>query len=247
MERFDGSNVLSAAWLDEACRLQNKYRYMYELYSEALGQYLLGFSRKELNFFNAHYALLAQQEKILTALCQALLKLSNYIQLSGTERRNDPWPLDVLADKRKLENGRLAAIRQFVDLISFISGDLKKPPVLSLDNIMARAFGLGPQGFERLELYGTGVHYLYSIRDMQNKSLRKGEQPYEGWQIQSLIWWRKRQDFFPNDRDPPAQVLQDIVDWVMAQGLLKSRDGRCSLTREALMDSRVRSILLTFS
>ena len=230
----------TAAFLNASMSLPNSARYWYETSGEAGADLPLTPAHTEL-LFNLLSAT-SQNAKPLTNAKRAISVMAEYLQ-------NRPIETDLISKKPvqdAINNPHLETLKfgNFANTFKFVTGTTKTAPISTNDRQVAVVFGMEPEVFVKNPvLYEVVSRFYNKVRDAQNKLLKKGEQPYEAWQLQALTWVEQRGDntsYGTETSDDYVQALHAITEILKKEGIPLAGG---KIGEKTLLDPRVPKIL----
>lgn len=174
--------------LDEALRLENKYRFWYETYVEAFSNHFKGFSDKLTEIFNNILAATSQRTKVVDNMLRTISVMSEFLgsRLVETDLIHAGSVTKALETRISSDDEERLKTGSFNETFAYLLGHTLNVPMSTNDTIMSQAFGMLPGSMGDAVLYETVARFMIKLTELQNRG-NKGE-PYQPWQVQALIW-----------------------------------------------------------
>jgi hypothetical protein len=227
----------SSAEVDYAFRLTNGSRYWYELSATGFVKDFFGLSRKLTEHLIDIVAGTSGGQKPTDNLRVAVASMSQDMQgrpvSVGTR---DESSLTAALSPATLETHKFGNFSDTMQVLGGLRPGVKPLPTIDLQ--MAKVFGVQHAAIASdPRMYEAMSRFLIKLRDAQNATLKNGEQPYESWQIQALLWVAQRDT---SDPDSFNIGMPKIVAQLKKAGI-PTPGGK--ITEETLMDPRTSDVL----
>ena len=229
--------VPSSADVDYAFRLTDGSRYWYELSAIGFVKDFFNLSRKLTERLIDIVAGTSGGQKPTDNLRVAVASMAQDMQgrpvSVGTR---DESSLTAALSPAKLETHKFGNFSDTMQVLGGLRPGVKPLPTIDLQ--MAAVFGVQHAAIASdSRMYEAMSRFLIKLRDAQNAMLKNGEQPYESWQIQALLWVAQRDT---SDPDSFNIGMPKIVAQLNKAGI-PTPGGK--ITEETLMDPRTSDVL----
>jgi hypothetical protein len=227
----------SSAEVDYAFRLTDGSRYWYELSATGFVKDFFGLSRKLTERLIDIVAGTSGGQKPTDNLRVAVASMAQDMQgrpvSVGTR---DESSLTAALSPAMLETHKFGNFSDTMQVLGGLRPGVKPLPTIDLQ--MAKVFGVQHAAIASdPRMYEAMSRFLIKLRDAQNAMLKNGEQPYESWQIQALLWVAQRDT---SDPDSFNIGMPKIVAQLKKAGI-PTPGGK--ITEETLMDPRTSDVL----
>ena len=228
--------VPTKAYVDKALQLTNGARFWYALSAEGFAGKYFKLARALTEHLIDIVAGTSGGQKPTDNLRIAIAAMSQDKQgLPVTTGVRDPSSLTGALSPTALTTHKFG---NFSDTMQTVAGLRDVKPLPTIDLQMASVFGIEhAEVASNPVMYETISRFLLKLRDAQNAKLKNGEQPYESWQMQALLWVANRSAADPDSYDIG---MPKIVNQLQAAGI-PTPGGR--ITIETLMDPRTAETL----
>lgn len=225
----------AAVW-DKAIRLPSGVRYWYERSAEGFARTYFALPGKLVERMIDMTAASSGNKKPYDNVKDGIAAMAQDAQgLPVTVGFRDPTSVTKALSDNEIDTHKFG---NFSGTMQMVARTRDGKPLPTIDLQMAKMFGLKPEDVAAdPRMYEALARYVMKIRDMQNRYLQPGQQPYESWQIQALGWVNQRDSADPDDY---ASAMPKIIAQLNDAGI-PTPGGK--ITEETLRDSRTPAVL----
>ena len=177
---------------NDALSLPDQVRYWYEISAEAFGERFVDMTPAEIQT-----ALAVSSAASVQATPD--LQIARTISILAQVKQGKPvtvgTPVPKTVQDALFESLKGLKTGNFEQTFSYILGYVPEAPLSTNDRQVAAYFNISPDllGSEG-NLYEALSKFHINLRDIINKKLPEGVQPYESWQLQALPWVQMRRN-----------------------------------------------------
>jgi hypothetical protein len=183
---------MGADFWNDALSLPDQVRYWYEISAEAFGERFVDMTPAEIQTALAVSSAASVQA---TPDLQISRTISILAQIAQKKPVTVGTPVPKTVSDALFKSLQGLKTGNFEQTFSYILGYVQEAPLSTNDRQVAAYFNISPDllGSEG-NLYEALSKFHINIRDVINKKLPEGVQPYESWQLQALPWVQMRRN-----------------------------------------------------
>tara|TARA_R100000700_G_scaffold15583_1_gene21595 strand:- start:8432 stop:15550 length:7119 start_codon:yes stop_codon:yes gene_type:complete len=183
---------MEADFWNDALSLPDQVRYWYEISAEAFGERFVDMTPAEIQTALAVSSAASVQA---TPDLQIARTISVLAQVKQEKPVTVGTPVPKTVSDALFQSLQGLKTGNFEQTFSYILGYVPEAPLSTNDRQVAAYFNISPEllGAEG-NLYEALSKFHINLRDVINKKLPEGAQPYESWQLQALPWVQMRKN-----------------------------------------------------
>ena len=229
---------------NDALSLPDQVRYWYEISAEAFGGRLVDMTPAEIQTALAVSSAASVQA---TPDLQIARTISILAQVEQGKPVTVGTPVPKTVQDALFKSLKGLKTGNFEQTFSYILGYVPEAPLSTNDRQVAAYFNISPDllGSEG-NLYEALSKFHINIRDVINKKLPEGVQPYESWQLQALPWVQMRRNKGVSlESNDLQQALDNTLVKLENAGIDVPRNpaGDMIITKELLNNPKVIDVL----
>lgn len=231
LDMAKGIKLPTVEYVNKAFELSNGARFWYELSADGFSGKFFKLTKSLTDRLIDVVAGTSGGQKPTDNMRVAVAGIAQDLQgLPVTVGVRDPSSLTKALSPESLATHKFG---NFSDTMQIVAGLRNVKPLPTIDLQMAAVFGIKhAEVASNPVMYETISRFIIKLRDAQNAKLGKGEQPYESWQMQALLWVAERGT---TDPDSYNTGMPKIVAQLKDAGI-PLPGGK--ITIETLMDPR---------